>query len=173
MNQIDKCSECECDRIIVNKKYFLCQICNYKRLHPDDENNNSGFKQTAIKVNVNAKKPKQKAIKKTPSKRGLEQIKSDEKIYEIVHKIKPCFCEECSTYLPTDFRGEDGKVNARFQYSHILSKGSHPEFRENVLNFNKLCLGCHTEWENGDKTKMKIYAKNCIIIEKLYESTQE
>ena len=173
MNQIDKCSKCENDRIIVNRKHFLCQICNYQRLHPEDENNGSGFKQTAIKVNPNYK-PKQKtAIKKTPSKKGLKQIKDDEKTYEIVHALKPCLCEECGAGLPIEFRNEEGKVNARFQYSHILSKGSHPEFRENVLNFNKLCLSCHTMWENGDKTSMKIYHKNCFIIDKLYESKNE
>lgn len=35
MKEIDICKGCGYKRIIVNKKYYLCQECNRKRLHPE------------------------------------------------------------------------------------------------------------------------------------------
>lgn len=51
--------------------------------------------------------------------------------------------------------------------SHILSRGAFPEMRYDPRNVNILSLQAHNQWEFGDRTKMRIYQKNQVIIQKL------
>ncbi len=105
------------------------------------------------------------------SKKGRNQIKLDESTYEEVWDNSPSkTCEECGTYLGEDFRDFEGRVNDKRFYSHILTKASFPEHRNNPNNFNLLCPKCHSYWENAtkeQKEKMNIWDNNKIIIKKL------
>lgn len=138
------CAKCGNKRLIVNKTHNLCQQCNQIRLYGDNKQKPKRTK----KVNVN-------------------KIKEDEEFYEKIFHLKPCVCENCGAKLPNQFRDENGKIIARYQYSHILSKGSWPQYRHEEWNMMKNCLKCHQEWEFGNKQAMPIY-KKCkqIIINK-------
>jgi hypothetical protein len=100
-------------------------------------------------------------------------IKQDEATYQLVFEqsTKNIFgfslCSECGKAITNRFRDNSGRVVARYQYSHILSKGAFPEYRHNPLNFNILCMDDHQQWETGDRKSMRIYEKNQQIIEQL------
>ncbi|MFW6273067.1 MAG: hypothetical protein ACOC2U_04750 [bacterium] len=134
------CSNCENERLIVNKTHNLCEECNHIRLHGET-------KFETIKNKLNNKKQKS------------GQIYKDEETYEKVFYSKPCFCENCRKPLPNKFRDENGKIIARYQYSHILGKGAWPQYRNEVWNIMKNCLYCHQEWDFGEKRKMSVYEK--------------
>ena len=70
----------------------------------------------------------------------------------------PKVCEECGVVL----KG----YSATF-VSHILARGSHPELALHPLNHNILCYEHHHQWEFSDRTKMKIFNKNQLTINKL------
>ena len=167
------CKKCNRDKKIVNKHFYLCQECNNERLH-----GNKYGKQYKLVIKEG------QSFKTTPRRRGRKKgslfapkIKSipkrekdysrqDEKIRIDEEFYKKCFdnsnhkCEECGEDLPTIFRNEEGRVVARWRYSHIIPKSIAPELRHSIKNINHLCLIHHSEWENGDKEKMKIYKEN-------------
>ena len=160
------CSNCGKNYNIVNKKYGLCQLCNHSRLHPEntqlDEHRGRIFKKEYKPL----KRTKIKSTSKTKDKRK-EILEKDKATYFIVFSTKKHQCEECRKSLPNKFVDNNGDINAIWQYSHILSKGSHPEYRHNPDNFNRLCMDHHIQWEFGNRKAMKIYEKNQTIIEKL------
>ena len=160
------CSGCGKNYIIVNKKYGLCQVCNHNRLHPVSDTLARPESTISKKRYYPLKRTKIKSTAYTKEKRK-ELLKLDEAVYFIVFNQKECKCEECGKKLPTTFKDKDGNINAIWQYSHILSKGAFCEHRHNPDNFNKLCFDCHQQWEFGDKSKMKIYEHNQLIIQKL------
>ena len=138
-NQIGVCSKCGNRAPIVNKKYNLCPRCNRKRL---DEQKGKGDE-----VNYKAE----------------ETVKW----YRFQFDNKPPVCEECGEPLPKKFMDGEGNIIMRSQYSHILTKSAHPEFRFAEWNCNRLCFDHHFQWEFQDRTKMKIYDKNKkLVIEK-------
>ena len=86
----------------------------------------------------------------------------DEAFYEECFNSSDHRCEECRKQLPTVFRDEEGKIVARWRYSHVIPKSIAPHLRYVIENINHLCLGCHYRWENGDKSEMKIFTKNLL-----------
>ena len=165
------CKKCKKDKDIVNKFHGLCFQCNNKRLE-------------SLKKPKLYKHTKQKSKDTTDSpkrfRRSVKGNKSDKIVYggdkrskSLVTKVmdemfyEKCFnectnhsCEECGESLPTEFRGDDGKVLYRARYSHIIAKSIAPELRHDVKNINHLCLKHHMQWEFGDKENMKIYKAN-------------
>ena len=139
------CSNCNKNSVIVNSHFKLCLICNNQRL---EKNKSSKVITTKIKHS-------KKEVNKTQLK-----IDEDEKFYLECFNLSNHQCEECGVSLPTDFRDINGKVIARWRYSHILPKSIYPELRHSVENINHLCLLHHTQWDHGDKTTMKIYKLN-------------
>ena len=152
MTNVKVCIECGSEWV-VNQKYRLCQSCNFKRLHGKSEFEFSRDSHKNIP---------------SVSKRGVRQIDKDEETYRAVFNLLPNVCQECGTELPDVFRDENGKIVARFQYSHILGKQSHPEFRNEVRNFNRVCMVDHDNWEFGEKESMKIFKQNQETIQILY-----
>lgn len=175
--RIDECKKCNKTKPIVNKKYGLCQECNWERLHPKEGSfQEHRTKQQKSLVQSSLKKGsilKRTPLKKKPyrikqvSDKQRKVIKRDEEIYEEVWNMKDHVCEECECDLGDRFRDDNGKIIDRFRYSHILGKDLYPEHRHNTHNFNLLCLECHQKWEYGDKKSMKIYEPNQVIIREL------
>ncbi|UXQ88852.1 hypothetical protein [Tenacibaculum phage Larrie] len=92
--------------------------------------------------------------------RALDMMKKDEEVYEKVFNSSDGKCENCGEELPDIFR-YNGKVVARWRFSHIVSKQVAPHLRHDESNFNNLCFECHQKWEfSPNKSKMKIFAKN-------------
>lgn len=181
--------KCKRTNIPINSK-GLCPDCQYIQTH--------GRSKQEVYLERSKEREKDKPIKytsiqrkplKTPKKRpktlvnGLmkderlekrrEQINKDEQTYEQVFNSKPPFCENCHRKLNDIFRDEDGMVIARYQYSHIITKGSEPRLRNNPKNFNRLCMNCHSLWEFSSRDTMRIYDKNQQIIEELRKELRD
>ena len=76
----------------------------------------------------------------------------------VANQHKPHRCEECLKPL---------RNYSAVYSSHILTRGAFPEMAHDARNINILCFEHHSCWENGDKTKMRIYPGNVRIIELL------
>ena len=81
---------------------------------------------------------------------------ANERFFRWVWEHKPHQCEECLKPL---------RNYSAVYCSHILTRGSHPETAHDARNINILCFEHHSLWENGDKTKMRIYSGNIRLIE--------
>ena len=154
--QTNVCSGCSKERSIVNKFHKLCQSCNFKRLE-------------AGKAAKGRKTPKKKI---GPSKQRKNVLARDRETYLQLFNQSDGHCENCGTPLPNTFE-ENGSLVGIYRYSHILTKASHPEHRNNVENFNQLCFSCHQLWEFGDRASMPIFEKNKQTIEKLYAASHK
>ncbi len=154
------CKQCKKDKIELNSKQ-LCSDCVF-------ENNHDGKSRQQVYLERSKNKLASKIVKNNiVSPKRSDVLRKDKQCYLTVFLTKPNKCEECGEELPNIFDTEKGEIVSIFQYSHILTKGSHPEHRFNPLNFNRLCLKCHQMWEFGDRSKMKILVPNKIVIEKL------
>lgn len=172
------CKKCNKGKRIVNKFYGLCLECNNERLH----GSKYGKPSKPIKREFKPVKSSKKTRKSQKSlfvdikggdkiKLSFNNIKEEEVKVSMIEQdeifYKKCFdssdhkCEECGKDLPDTFRNEDGKVNARYRYSHIIPKSIAPQLRHKVENINHLCLLHHMKWENGEKETMKIFPENC------------
>jgi 5-methylcytosine-specific restriction endonuclease McrA len=162
-----KCKTCKLIKRIVNSHFQLCIKCNESRLNEGKEPKaykslSSNKKPLIRKVSAPTDKSKKSLFvpQMNKTKTTKEKIQEDEVFY------KKCFdksnhkCEECSRPLPDFFRDENGKVAARWRYSHVIPKSIAPELRHNLNNINNLCLECHSMWENGNKSEMSIFLTN-------------
>lgn len=145
------CSCCGKHKRIVNKFFFLCMFCNNLRLSKNKKEKTTLDNSYFVKD--------LKSVKKTTS----QKIKEDEHFYEKCFNQSNHKCEECGCQLPDFFRDENGKVAARWRYSHIIPKSISKDLRHKIENINHLCLKHHMQWENGDKQNMNIYNKNKLI----------
>lgn len=88
----------------------------------------------------------------------------NERFYRWVWAHKAHRCEECMRPLP--------EFSATF-VSHIISRGAGPEQAHDPRNTNILCFRCHSQWETGDRARMRIYTRNQNIISKLKREYNE
>jgi len=169
----------------MNQKFEICGQCflpkpvNSKGLCPECvfKNNHNGLSQQEVyqqrsekkKQYVNSLPNTTKETRKTMLNNMLkderlekrrEILRKDEEFYELIFNMTEPICEECGRQLPDQFRDSEGNILYRAQYSHILTKGAHQEFRHDIRNINRLCHTCHDIWEFGDRVEMKIYPKN-------------
>lgn len=163
------CSCCGKKKKIVNSFHKLCLECNRSRLseYKEEEVKEPLFKKTEPKTSLFKADSKTKSKKEglfyiPKPKKAIESIKADELFYEKCFNNSDHLCEECNEQLPDVFRGEDGKILARYRYSHIVPKSIAPELRHNEDNINHLCLKCHERWENRDKENMNIFVDNVL-----------
>lgn len=167
---------------VVNKKYELCDDCNFVRLHGvtrfvAELRKAKDIMKEERKYGRANKKRVDRSISELTKRKRKEQVKKDHETYLEVFKAKPSICEECGTPLPdefysdeVDFCANEKQINCIGQYSHILSKAAYPEFRNDARNFNRLCPNlCHNRWEFHDKENMGIYQNNQIIIQQLLD----
>lgn len=162
------CSGCGSE-YIVNKKYNLCDVCNYIRLH--GESRFSAITRKAANKRLGHKISKKGYNSINTEKKRVLTLRKDRETYYKVFISNMNECQECATPLNSIFEDEQGRIINIWQYSHILSKGSAPHLRHDYRNFNRLCFSCHQQWEFGDRTQMKIYGENLVTIQKLRDDS--
>jgi len=110
-------------------------------------------------------------MKRGLSDKAKKQIKKDEEFYELIFNTYANRCAECDFPLNDVFR-DDGRVVARWQYSHNLPKSTHPHLRHHPLNMERLCLKHHEQYEAGGekRKKMKIWK---IVEKKIKKMLQQ
>lgn len=172
--KIDICVQC--DKLKPVNSRGVCPDCVYKNNHKGLNQSETYLERSKAKEKTyirnlpNATKKSKKTMinglmKDVRLEKRREQINNDEEFYELIFNTTEPICEECGAQLPDEFRDENGMVICRAQYSHILTKGSSPEFRHDPRNINRLCPTCHHTWEFSDRVEMKIYSKNQDIVE--------
>ena len=92
--------------------------------------------------------------------RGENIQAANDRFFRWVWDHKPHYCEE--TLRPLN-------NYSAVHLSHILTRGGFPEMAHDPRNINILTLESHNRWEHGDRENMRIYDKNCRIIELLIE----
>lgn len=177
--QIEICMGCNIPKP-VNSRH-LCADCVFKgnhngktkfevRLRRINSKDITHVNKTYIKKVKSLKQAENASIlRKAKNVERATRILNDEALYYYAFTNLPHWCQECGVDLPEEFRDSTGRIICRSQYSHILSKGSHPEFRHNINNINRLCPDHHHIWEFGDRTKMKIYTANQVAIQKMID----
>lgn len=168
------CEGCDRDKLIVNKHFYLCKECNNKRLHGSKFGKQYTFKvkqNTSLRTSLKPKGDNNKLshIADKGNKEKSTEIKINQNIVLDELFYLRCFqqsdhkCEECNVDLPTEFRDDEGRVIARWRYSHIIPKSIAPELRRDIRNINHLCIEDHQKWDFGTqevRRSMKIYRKN-------------
>ncbi len=162
------CSCCGELKNIVNSFFRLCLQCNITRLNKNKPPKVNLYQQKKTEPKNTLKIDHKIKIGNTPHK-ASDKIRLDEEFYEKCFNLSNHKCEECNSQLPTNFRDENGKVIAKWRYSHIVPKSIAPELRLNTDNINHLCLKCHDFWENKEKVNMKIFAKNLVLFPEYLE----
>ena len=166
------CKNCNTEKNIVNKHFGLCRDCNNERLHgsKNGKSYNISKKETKpLRAKINRIDHKVKDGIKVVfggqrKSKSFQNILLDEMFYEKCFNKSNHKCEECGVSLPDQFRNEEGKVIARWRYSHIIAKSIAPELRHDTNNINHLCLKHHTQWDHGNKRDMSIYEKNRLKV---------
>ena len=168
IQKIGICLNCDKNKPI-NSKGF-CPDCQYEKTHGitrfEAHKNKERSKVSKI-YSLKRKSLKTSYFKQERLEKRRSIIEKDEELYEYIFNTKENKCEECGAWLPDTFRDENNQVIMRFQYSHILTKGSHSLLRHHKKNINRLCGTCHDIWEFGNRESMKIFEPNQTIINKL------
>lgn len=120
---IGTCSQCGKKTVINNKTRMLCPECNYRRLH-------KGLSRAEVyKSRLSNRKAK------LPRKTGEREL------FLKIWNERPHYCVKCGKWL--------GDEPRPVFFSHIKSKGAHPELRLDPDNIELLCSECHHIYEFG------------------------
>jgi hypothetical protein len=141
--------------LIVNKHFYLCEECNYKRLHHGKTKQEVYRERHDKKVREIPKElpkiqpkaaifavlKKTFSIKKMSNKRAQRHRERD-KAYVQIDQERPPVCEGCG------FGG-----GTALSHSHILSEQRRPDLYADKDNIRLHCYGqyntCHEKWERG------------------------
>lgn len=121
-----KCSVCGREALIENRTRMLCANCNYKRLH-------DGMSRYEVLRKGGTGRGRQ-------VNRGFHSTGERELFLKIWNQ-RLHICNKCGKLL-----GDEPKP---VFFSHIKSKGAHPELRLDPDNIELLCEDCHHRYEFG------------------------
>lgn len=148
------CSKCGSKEVpIVNKTHYLCEKCNYTRLHPDSGTleehrriqQTSFLKKTMLKGNSFKKKGKRLKQQSSQNKIRSEKLR---KIYEEIDSEREYQCTGCGN-------------TRNLSHSHLVPVGYDKSLESVKENITYHCLtigtkkGCHDIWESHDLAQMK------------------
>lgn len=179
MEQIrDICSGENCGRLalIVNKHFYLCEECNYKRLH-QGQTKQEVYRERAeqrekkiqpITVKVPSKEAlveglrKTFSIKKISNKRA-EREKELKLVYKEIDSEREQKCQGCNRY------------DRPLSHSHLLSRANRPDLMCVKENIALHCFGefggpnktCHEKWSDMDPEEvvsMKDFKENIAYV---------
>lgn len=143
------CSNCKKEKFIVNKKYNLCDDCNYYRL-------NGKTKQEAYQERAQSKPKKVYKLKSSPLKNKQKVKVQTDKEKQIKNKLSTLknSIREKAISNQEYFCWGCGKGGEQLDCSHILSVGQRKDLELEEENINLLCRECHRDWESNDIVKM-------------------
>lgn len=143
------CSKCEKQKFIVNKKYNLCDDCNYYRL-------NGKTKQEVYQERASQKPKKTYQIKKSPLKNNSKvkiQTQKEKQVKNKLSQLKNQIREK-AILENKYFCWGCGKGGVQLDCSHILSVGQRKDLELQEENINLFCRDCHSAWESNNVVKM-------------------
>lgn len=138
---VSVCLGCSHKTYITNKKYVLCDSCNYKRLH----NGKTRIEVYGSKPKIEKKKPQ--VVKKISEKQfGINKILNSIKKeieFESFKKYGYLKCEGC------------GCLSDHMDKSHLVSIAQNKSLECVKENIQLLCRECHIKWESRNIETMK------------------
>ena len=156
---IGDCNKCSRKGVRIDYRWTSrddkhCTKCNQKRLQRIQKEK---AKQSPPKAKIVRQSApiQRKPISKKPTPR-LSGMRDEDWVVGLeIWAERPHNCIECGKFLPED---EDG-LPVKVYFSHVLSKGAHPELRFDAMNIVLHCPDCHRFWETSGKMReMKTYA---------------
>lgn len=143
------CSRCNKNLPIVNKKYQLCDQCNYIRLNGRSK-----------KEVYQERKQVQEHVKRlyTPSHkkyRAITQTKKEAMTKQQLSELKKSI-ELDAIQSGMYFCWGHGEAVGVLDKSHILSVGQFKHLELDRDNINLFCRVCHNAWESGEIDRMAI-----------------
>lgn len=85
--------------------------------------------------------------KRKPMKKG-KRTTGEKDLFIQIWAERPHLCVNCKKNL-----GDEPRT---FFFSHIQSKGAHPEKRLDKTNIQLLCFDCHREYDQGTRLKFEL-----------------
>lgn len=137
-NHGDGCSKCGRPYTIVNRRHWLCQQCNYKRLHGHD--------------------PQKKPIAKKRFSSTFDYC--TDWAFDSEKDLFTHMMNERGPGLWSEISGEPIPDPGPHNFAHILAKGlnKYPHFRFNPANICIMTMHEHHLWDNGTKQERQEYA---------------
>lgn len=120
------CSVCGRETLIENRTRMLCANCNYRRLHKGMS------RYEVLRKMANDRKERVNRRFRNTGERELFLRIWNQRLH---------ICNRCGKWL-----GDEPKP---VFFSHIKSKGAHPELRLDPNNIELLCEDCHHRYEFG------------------------
>ena len=157
--ELSKCKgDCGKTRYIVNRRHWLCQECNYIRLHGEgavEEKRKKAEKLLRGKV-TRASKIKGKSAKQRKIDEELSRV------YEEIERERPHVCTGCGS-------------TKNLSHSHIIRRSWSQGFVTLKENITYHCLvrqdgseGCHDRWETtSQRHELNDYEENMAFIKKV------
>lgn len=138
------CTGCHKPKPIVNKKYRVCEDCNYLRIHGTTK------REVAIQK-AKSRVPKLPKSRVVSSKAKATKSKDIQlyalKVFIRAQAIENDKYECCGCHA-------NGNIT-RLDCSHILSAKQRPDLELVKENIQLLCRDCHNTWESWDPEKMQ------------------
>lgn len=142
------CSKCNKAKPIVNKSKWLCDDCNFERLH-NGVSRAQVYKERASE-RVEAKVPRTIRAKFKPVK---QQTSTEAEIKRKLHSLKSLI-EQKAIDGGVHYCWGCGRIEISYDKSHILSVKQRKDLELDEDNINLFCRTCHEKWESGDIQKM-------------------
>lgn len=139
------CNKCNKEFPIVNKKYNMCDSCNYIRLNGKSKQetyaDRASSKGPKIYVFKRSVKPmRQQTTKEAGVKNKLAALKRDIELEAVQSDTYYCWGCGCS--------------QMGLDKSHVLSVGQFKHLELDRDNINLFCRTCHMDWESSDIVRM-------------------
>jgi len=162
--KIERCKKCDRKTPIVNRKYQLCQQCNWERLHPVEGSYSSNRKKQQVKL----LRSLQANLKPIKSRTRLSQMSTKQRqvardladVYKEISIMRIKVCTGCGT-------------EHRLSHSHLIPRSRRKDLEASHANITYHCLsmgdtkGCHDIWEHGsidDKKMLNDFEKSMQYI---------
>lgn len=127
-----------------------CGMCNHKRMN-EIKAAKPRLSPSPLRRHYEPT-PGRSPISRAPSDGLSERRDMDKELNDIIWAERPHTCEECQRSLPIN-------PPPKIYFSHLLSKGAHPDLRHDPMNIVLHCPPCHRAWETSGKMReMRTYA---------------
>lgn len=143
--EFGKCKRCNLDKPIINKKYYLCDICNKKRLGTFKDLSSTKTLKSSLSSLKSKKTTKSNKIKHI-SKKESQNKQNLKNVYEKIDSEREHKCEGCGQRFFLSHSHLITQRNKKYQCDpenivyHCMERQTPDKFG------NK---GCHSRWESG------------------------
>jgi len=144
------CNSCRLDKPIVNKKYDLCDDCNYMRLHNGQSKAEVAREKASNKIATLPKIYVFKTKKRLSSNQKTQKQQVIDKALQLLKESIRLDAKQSDSYYCKGC----GKTERHLDCSHILSVKHRKDLELVRENINLFCRQCHIDWESGDILKM-------------------